>query len=374
MSFSTEGLGDLPGAAAHGTPRDEGDGRPVARPTVSVVVASRNRRHLLRRFVGPVAEDPATIEVLVVLDGDVDGSYAQVQELAREYPKVRPIAAAPGGQMKALDVGVQCSTGDVVLLMDDDVIAGPGLVSAHARCHAGAGGLVVVGSMPVRLHEGSSSSTRLYATEYEEHCRRLESGSLDVLDGLWLGNVSARREDLMRVGVASEDFTVRWHADTDLGLRLRAAGLRGVFDPQLGAAHMHAQSTPSFLASAHERGEGTWLLEEHYRERIDGIQPAPVLDGLSAPMRAIVSFLGREGWSRWSSRFVMGLAAAAERLGRHTMAVQGAQLARRIEVACGYRCAAEARRSAGVPAPASGVTPTRADGEAYASSSTKSGS
>ena len=56
--------------------------------------------------------------------------------------------------MRALDVGVQCSTGDVVLLMDDDVIAGPGLVSAHARRHAGADGLVVVGSMPVRLRRG----------------------------------------------------------------------------------------------------------------------------------------------------------------------------------------------------------------------------
>jgi Glycosyltransferase like family 2 len=317
-----------------------------------------------------------------VLDGDVDGSYAHVQELGREFPKVRPIAAAPGGQMKALDVGVQCSTGDVVLLMDDDVIAGPGLVSAHARCHAGADGLVVVGSMPVRLDEGSASPTRLYATEYDEHCRRLESGSLAVLDGLWLGNVSARRVDLMRVGVASEDFGVRWHADMDLGLRLHADGLRGVFDPTISATHLHAQGTPSFLASGHERGEGTWLLAARYAERIDDVQPAPVLDGLSAPMRAMVSLLGREGWSGWSSKGVMGLAAAADRLGRHRMGVRAAQLARRIQIACGYRCAAMAHGGgvgAGTSASALGVVPTRANGAdgtngaAYVSSSTKSG-
>ncbi len=278
--------------------------------------------------------------------------------------------------MKALDVGVQCSTGDVVLLMDDDVIAGPGLVSAHARCHAGVDGLVVVGSMPVRLDEGSASVTRLYATEYDEHCRRLESGELAVLDGLWLGNVSARRVDLMEVGVASEDFGVRWHADMDLGLRLRAAGLRGVFDPTLAAVHMHAQSTPSFLASAHERGEGTWLLTTRYAEQIDGVQPAPVLDGLSAPMRAIVSLLGREGLASWSSRCVMGLAAVADRLGRHRMGVRAAQVARRIQIACGYRCAAKEHAGgvgAGTPAPPLGAVPTGSDGTAYASSSTKSG-
>jgi hypothetical protein len=325
--------------------------------------------------VSAVAEDPATAEVLVVLDGDVDGSYAEVEELRREFPKVRPIAAAPGGQMKSLDVGVQYSTGDVVLLMDDDVIAGPGLVSAHARCHAGTEGLVVVGFMPVRLDEGSSSPTRLYASEYDEHCRRLESGELAVLDGLWLGNVSARRVDLLRVGVASDDFGVRWHADTDLGLRLQAAGARGVFEPRLGATHMHAQSTPSFLASAHERGEGTWLLETQHAERIGAARPAPVLDGLSAPSRALVSFFGRERRSAWSSRAVMAVGAAAERLGAHGVAVKAAQLARRIQVACGYRCAA--RRDgggAGRTGPLGAVSVTRTDAATYASSSTKSGS
>jgi GT2 family glycosyltransferase len=340
-----------------------------------VVLATRNRRHLLRSFVSAVAADPAATEVLVVLDGDVDGSYAEVEELRREFPKVRPIAAAPGGQMKSLDVGVQYSTGDVVLLMDDDVIAGPGLVSAHARCHAGTEGLVVVGSMPVRLDEGSSPPTRLYASEYDEHCRRLESGELAVLDGLWLGNVSARRSDLLRVGVASDDFAVRWHADTDFGLRLQAAGARGVFDPALAATHMHAQSTPAFLASAHERGEGTWLLETQHADRISAARPAPVFDGLSAPTRALISFFGHERRSGWSSRAVMAAGRGAERLGAPGVSVKAAQLARRVQVACGYRCAA--RRNAkgpGAPGAPVAVSVRPTDEASYASSSTKSGS
>ena len=213
---------------------------PVPLPTVSIVVASRNRRHLLRRFVSAVAEDAATTEVLVVLDGDVDGSTAEIEKLRRQYPKVRPIATEGVGQMAALQVGVETSVGDVVLLMDDDVIAGPGLVSAHARHHAGTHGLVVVGFMPVRPSKGSSSPTRLYATQYDKHCRRLESGELAVLDGLWLGNVSARRDEVTRVGVVSERFGVRWHADMDFGLRLRASGARGLFDRRLMATHLHA--------------------------------------------------------------------------------------------------------------------------------------
>ncbi len=367
MSLAAEGARDLAGTAADRAPRDKGDGGTGPAPSMSVVVASRNRGHLLRRFVSAVAHDPAATEVLVVLDGDVDGSYAQVEELRGEYPNVRPIVTEGVGQMAALQVGVQACTGDVVLLMDDDVIAGPGLVSAHARHHAGTHGLVVVGFMPVRLDEGSSSPSRLYATEYEEHCRRLESGERTVLDGLWLGNVSARRDELLRVGVASERFGVRWHADTDFGLRLRAAGARGLFDRRLVAAHIHAQSAASYLASAHERGEGTWLLETQHADTADTVRTAPVLDGLSRPLRVVVSLLGREGCSGWSSRALMGLSAAADRLRLRALSMRVAQLARRIVIACGYRCAARKHGTHGRRAP------SREPAPAYASSSTKSG-
>ena len=41
--------------------------------------------------------------------------------------------------------------GDVLLLLDDDVVPAPGLVSGHAAHHAARDGLVVVGAMPVDL-------------------------------------------------------------------------------------------------------------------------------------------------------------------------------------------------------------------------------
>ncbi len=152
--------------------------------------------------------------------------------------------------------------------------------------------------------------------------------------------MSVRREDVLRVGVPSERFSVRWHADTDFGLRLRGAGARGIFDRRLAAEHLNMQSTASFLASAHERGEGAWLLETRHGDAAATVRPAPVLDGLWGPLRVLVSLLGREGWSGWSSRALMGLAVAADRLGQRRVAVRMAQLARRIRATCGYRCAA----------------------------------
>jgi GT2 family glycosyltransferase len=295
---------------------------------------------MLRQFVEAVAGDPAATEVVIVLDGDVDGSYECLSALRGEFPNLRPILAEPGGQMAALEVGVRRSGGEVVLLMDDDVMPGPGLVSGHASRQAGMEQLVVVGYMPVQLDTGASPVTRLYAAEYEAHCARLESGDLDVLDGLWLGNVSVRRSDLLRVGVASDRFSVRWHADTDLGLRLREAGARGVFDRRLGAAHLHTQSAASFLRSAHERGQGAWLLRRDHRDRFGEVSPAPMLEDLPYPARRAVSFLGREGRAGWSSRFLMTLGQWGERMGWTRVSEHTARLSRKIQIVCGFRCEA----------------------------------
>ncbi len=351
----------------------EGAG-PAPQPSVSVVVASRNRRHMLRRFVSAVVADPATTELVVVLDGDVDGSTEELDKLRAEFPCLRPMVVEHGGHLAALQVGVEASRGDVVLLMDDDVVAGPDLVSGHARRHAGTQGLVVVGFMPVRLDEDSSSPTRLYASEYAQHCRQFESGERAVLDGLWLGNVSARRADLLRVGVASKSFGAFWHSDTDLGLRLQAAGTRGLFDRELVASHLHAQSTRSFLAAARQRGESTWLLAHEHPDRAVESRPGPVLDGLSGPLRTVVSLLGREPWAAWSSRALMGAAVAAERLKRYSVAVPLTQLARRILIVSGYRAAVRAHRGGeGLPrrhgTPGGGTSGAQQRPRPYASSS-----
>ncbi len=270
----------------------------------------------------------------MVLDGDVDGSYARLMALREVFPHLRPLLVEHRGQMAALEIGVQNSSGEVVLLMDDDVLAGPGLVSGHARRHVGLEEVVVLGYMPVRLETGAAATTRLYAQEYETHCARLESGDLDVLHGLWLGNVSARRNDLVRVGVLSECFPVRWHADTDLGLRLAAAGARGVFDRGLRADHLHAQSTASFLRDALERGQAMRLLQEQHPEQCGDAGTAPA--AAARPGRAVraLSVLGGGGRATTVGRLLMRVGAGAERLGWTGLSEQLARLARRLIIVC----------------------------------------
>jgi hypothetical protein len=200
-----------------------------------------------------------------------------------------------------------------------------------------------MGYMPVGLDDDSTAPSRLYAREYDTHCARIESGQLPVLQGLWFGNVSARRDDLRAVGLKSEQYPMFWHSDLDVGLRLSAHGCTGVFDRTLGATHQHAQSSQSFLNAAHQRGEAIVTLEQHYPEYFSIIRPAPILDGLPGPARHVVSYLGKEGRAQRTGRVLMSVGTASERLGRNTrVSDESAKLARRILILCGTRSAPDA--------------------------------
>ena len=198
-----------------------------------MIVPTYQRRRNLPAVVEALLADPATTEVVVVVDGCRDGSLELLQELAASEPRVQPLFIENRGTAGAQQAGVEHARGDVVLLLADDVIARPGLATGHARRHAGRHSLVVVGYMPIsdwRTRRRNRAASYLYAREYERSCDAYSRHPERVLRALGRGNVSLRRADCLRVPVVSDTFAENYHEDTDFGLRCLRAGLEGVFD------------------------------------------------------------------------------------------------------------------------------------------------
>jgi glycosyltransferase involved in cell wall biosynthesis len=247
--------------------------------SVSVVMATYNRRHLLPEILAPLLADPATHELVIVVDGCDDGSIEYLRELAVTDSRVRPILVPNGGQVAAQRTGVEAARGDVVLVMDDDVLAAPGLVSGHARHHAEREGLAVVGYMPTErppVRRPGSFTSELYHDVYEHRCDGWEAGSEAVLQGLWGGNVSFEREALLALGNIGGGYPLNYHHDWELGLRAHRAGLQGRFDRALAARHLHQRSSAAFARESRAQGRDMWLIEhlhgavlgsEHIRDR-----------------------------------------------------------------------------------------------------------
>jgi glycosyltransferase involved in cell wall biosynthesis len=288
-------------------------------PTASVVIPTFNGAPLLERILRPLLDDPAASEVIVVVDGSRDGSFEIVERLARTEPRLRGMLIENRGDMGAREAGAQAATGEIVLFIDDDVLAKPGLVTGHARRHAERAADVVVGYMPVTPSPRRSSddfALRLYASEYEGRCEIYEREPESAVRELWGGNFSMRRADCLGVGMANPDFTEHYHADRDFGLRCLEAGLTGTFDRSLAATHLHERTLDAFIRDARSQGAARVLLPRFHAATVAAPTRSEFARGLPPSLATLVRFTRRPRAYSVLSRW---LAAAVRSTGRSRM-------------------------------------------------------
>ena len=231
-------------------------------PSTSVVMPTYNRRWLLPRILGSLLGDPALDELIVVVDGSLDGSYDLLCDVARSELKLKPQLIPNVGEAAARTHGVQQATGEIVVILDDDVEAAPGLVSHHVRHHADHPDLLVVGYMPVADPEPLGA--RLYADRYEQHCQQWIEHPETVLRTLWAGNISLRRKAYLDVVARPSQHRYDFHADRVFGLRCAEAGLRGVFDPTCQGIHHYSRSVSGLARDSHNQGLALIRLHEEF--------------------------------------------------------------------------------------------------------------
>ncbi|HLI42916.1 MAG TPA: glycosyltransferase family A protein [Acidimicrobiales bacterium] len=326
---------------------EEPDRPPAALASVTAIVATRNRRHKLEHCLRALASQDELTQLVVVDDGSEDGTFELASELAATDERIVAERIPHEGKAAALQAGLASARSEVILLVDDDVIAGPGLVRGHAAYHSRRADLVVVGYMPCVRSEpfaGDRFLTDLYAREYEAHCLRLEADPGLVLRCLWGGNVSLRREHCERVNF------VPWrlaHEDQDFGLRCLRHGLTGVFDRTLHAEHRHERDLSQFLHAAREQGAARYYLAARYGAFVDSLPEWQPLDGLGAASSLLVRGLGRERVHGLAEQFLLLTAQVAERAHLPVLTANAKRLARRIALQSGYSLAQAAGSLAG---------------------------
>jgi GT2 family glycosyltransferase len=241
------------------------------------------------------------LEVVVVDDGSQDGTLELLHEAARTRPKLRPVWRTNGGTGMARATGAEAARGSLLLLLDDDTVPEPMLASRHAAVHAAegtAGGLLVVGAMPtqpVSRRTVHSVTTDFYVRDYGICVRDWERDPDTVLQHLWAGHMSLRREDALRVGLGDPVTGREFFEDLELGLRMRAAGMKGVYAPHLVATHQHQRTLDGFLREAHSQGRAMLILHCRHPEAVPDPTPGLIAGRAPGPARWLVLAAGRGG-------------------------------------------------------------------------------
>jgi GT2 family glycosyltransferase len=299
-------------------------------PEVSVVIPTYNRRERLPAVLEPLLAGEEAKEVVVVVDGSTDGSADLLERLASDEPRLRPLVIENRGAPGARLAGAQAATGEVVLALDDDVIAEPGLVAGHARHHAERERLVVLGYIPLapRERRPGEFARELYGREYERVVAVWERDPGTILTSMWAGNFSLRRSDFVGLAPQVERAVTGYHEDLDFGLFCLAAGLQGVFDRALRATHLYERAPDGFLRDARSSGANLPVVHARHMQRLGPLAPDFPYGDLPAPLRELARAGARFGTVRAAMR---GALTAAGGLRRFTLERRLAGLLWRME-------------------------------------------
>jgi len=274
-------------------------------PSMSVVAPTYQRRQALERFVEPLLADDAVDELVMAVDGSDDGSVQWLSDRAARDPRLVVLDLPNRGAGATRQAGIEAASGDVVLLLDDDVIASPGLVTGHARHHLDGERKLVLGYMPnpwEALPASRRGIARIYRRAYESHVARYLKDPLFVLHGFWGGNFSMARRDFLEVGM--ERLAVkRGQDDREFGIRCLKAGIRGVFDPSLSATHEYSRSLAQFRGDMRLQGQSRQLIHEVHADLlgsdlVEHAHESEVEDavglGVPRPLRRCLPLLAQE--------------------------------------------------------------------------------
>lgn len=300
---------------------------------LSVVIPTYRRGRAIVPAVSAAAADPDVAEVIVVDDGSGDSATSETLEwLGRNSPKVLVVTQPNCGPAAARMTGIKRASCPYVLLLDDDVVASPGLGRGHLAHHLTSEvPLVVVGYMPVsRSRVEAGFATKAYSTNYERVCDMYERTPDSILDQLWGGNLSVRRDALESVPVVP-NHVLPYHEDRVLGWYLKAAGCRGRFDRSLHAEHLHDRSLQQYLSDCFRSGVALARLTDPTTEWL-AVEP-PVLP----PLRGGRCVSAIAGYMRVLRPVLVGLMSISARAHLHRIGYAVCRVLGLLEAHRGWR-------------------------------------
>ncbi len=206
------------------------------KPRASVLIPTRDRPGYLEAALASIAPQAAAVgaEIVVVEDGPAD---PRVRRAAREHAARLITHGETRGPNAARNTAIAAATGDLLVLVDDDIDAWPGWLAA-----------LVAAADALPEHEAFGGPIRPRLEGIDVHACGRESLPVTTLDHgpedrdvrfAWSANLAIRRSALRRVGPFDPGIEI-YGDEEDWLRRLEAAGGRVRYVAAAGVDHRRA--------------------------------------------------------------------------------------------------------------------------------------
>jgi GT2 family glycosyltransferase len=231
--------------------------------SITVVIPTYKRCQQVQRLLAALGRqqiDFGQVEVIVSIDGSEDGTRELVTNFSAPY-RLHTLWQPNRGRAAACNAGIRQATGDLVILLDDDMEPFPEFLAAHRLAHLGKAQLGVIGAVPIHLDEASSATMRFVGAKFNAHLGRLaEPNHRLQLRDFYSGNFSIQRQVMLDVGLFDEAFTIYGNEDVELCVRLQEAGVKLIYSAEAAARQHYTKDFAGLARDNQAKGRTSVLL------------------------------------------------------------------------------------------------------------------
>jgi glycosyltransferase involved in cell wall biosynthesis len=213
-----------------------------SRLTLSAIIPVRDGGFAFRRCLQAIVEEsPPSAEIIVVADGDTDGSW----QVGKEYGVKVLRIPIPQGPARARNLGAHEAQGDILLFIDADVLIHPdALRQVEAAFHNDPHLAALFGSYDDQ--PGESNFLSQYKNLFHHYVHQT---SQEEASTFWSGCGAIRRKVFLELGGFDESYRKPCIEDIELGYRMKRAGYRIRLSKNLQVKHLKRWHVRSLLKS-----------------------------------------------------------------------------------------------------------------------------
>jgi len=189
---------------------------------------------------------------------DFQARFAEVNITLLELPE-------SGSRARQLNAGIGAARAAWLLLLADDFIPSPKLVSAHLQAHAQDPDWRLVAMGPGLFRRDASTTDFMHWLEDSGTLFGVPFTRRDLVqlppNYFYMANTSLSRQLLERAGPFDEDFPYDAMDDLEMGWRLRSQGMRTCYLPDAIATHEHIISFQERCQAMEKAGESAAIYD-----------------------------------------------------------------------------------------------------------------
>lgn len=220
---------------------------------LSIIIPNYNGEELLRnnlpKVLSAVKEYKDDIEIILADDASTDSSVQVIKEFNSSIKKghivgklVENTDARQRGFSKNVNRGVKVATGEILLLLNSDVVPYKGFLDPLLK-HFANEKVFAVGCMDESIEDGKTVLRGRGIGKWERGFLLHSAGSLDKTNTLWVsGGSGAFRKSLWhKLGGLNELYNPFYWEDIDVCYRAQKAGYTVLFEKESVVVHEHSK-------------------------------------------------------------------------------------------------------------------------------------